>query len=476
MHYVGFKKIRTTLNQENSLDFALGLKGNIFYELLFSDIPEIQSVAKQVMDSSKLFVGAAFVLSAIWEFFTENRYQELIVRTLLCLIIFATYEAFLLGSIKASFLISEKILKQNSKVDYLSKGFKEARRIARKELGEKETKRLKEKKGSIGWWERLLIMSKVNWNDGISVVIWLLVYIVFVILKILYTTSFYLLYVFLSLQSLFFIFPPTSGSLKGALRTYLTLIITPLVITVILIVFDSTLNHAPSPSEYTFSNSLKGLIQLLISGILLMFAPSFAAALLDGRGSTMVGNKVAQVTTAAIMATGLRSLVSWMLSAPQKAVGRTLRAASAPLWKGVSGLFRTKSQEGRYLQSQPLSEKRKKQSSPQKQEGQSLFKGRATQNEKKLAQNAKRLIKLSQKKNLNLKDFSHEEKAKAIEMARSNPRDNFIRKNIYYNILSELSSLPRSEQKSEKRKNKKRQIRSPIHEKPQKNVRADKRN
>ena len=437
------------------MDFSLALKGNLFYELLFSDIPAIKGIAKQVMGFCKLFVGVVFVLSAIWEFFTENRYRELIVRTLLCLIIFATHEAFLAGSIKTSFVISEKILKQNSKVDYLSKGFREARRIAKKEMREKEIKKLREKKGNVGWWDRLLIMSKVNWSDGITVVIWLLVYIVFMILKILYTTSFYLLYVFLSLQALFFIFPPTSGSLQGALKTYLALITTPLVITVILIVFDSTMNYSPPISSYTFSNTLKGLVQLLISGILLMFAPSFAAALLDSRGTMIVGHKVAQVATAAIMATGLGSLIKWTLSFPKKALGRTLKFSSGRLREGASRLI-TKPQDRQGPR--PLGSKRKKPPSPQRKQ---------TQSERKLTKNAKRLIKLSQRKKINLKDFSHGEKAKAVEMARSNPKDNFIRKNIYYNILSELSSLPRSEEKP--RKNKKRQIRRPIREKPRKN-------
>ena len=83
----------------------------------------------------------------------------------------------------------------------------------------------------------------------------------------------------------------------------------------------------------------------------------------------------------------------------------------------------------------------------------------------KLEQRAKKLIQNSHKGNINLKDFSSKEKAKAIEMARRNPRANFIRKSIYYSILSDTSSSPKIENnKKIKRKITPKQKRRRTHE------------
>ena len=418
------------------MDLSSVLKGNLFYDLLFSHSPELAGVSRQIMKSSQLFIGVIFMLSAIWEFFTENRYRELILRTLLCLLIFACYEKFLTESIKISFTVSEKILKKNNKNNYFVKGFKNARETAKKELSKREKAAIKKKKGTLSWWDRLLIMSKVKWSDAISTSIWLLIYIVFFILKIVYSTTFYLLYVFISIQALFFIFPPTSASLQGALKTYASLIMAPLVIAVILIILDNTINYRPNSSEYTFSTGIRGLVQLLVAGILLLFAPSFAGALLDGRGSASVGNKAVQVLAASMLTmTGLRPLARFMINAPSNGLKWIFKGPG----KGLKSFFSPPSQDHNPLN--PL-QKKNKWPVPLKERIKSFVpRNKQGRNNRELAKKAKRLITQSKRNKLNLKSFTIAEKAKAIEMARAYPKKYAIRRNTYRDILREISKV-----------------------------------
>ena len=434
------------------MDFSLVLKGNIFYDLLFFNSPKIHDVAKQIIEISKLFVGVVFVASAIWEFFTENRYRELILRTLLCLIIFSTYEKFLAESIKASFVVSEKILIKNNKDNYLLNSFKRAKKVIKKDT----TKTIKKKPQISDMWNILLVMNKVPVSDVVSVVIWILVYIIFVFLKILYTTTFYLLYVFISLQALFFIFSPTSATLKGALRTYLSLLITPLVITVILIILDNSMDQYTT-GENTFSESLKGLIQLLISGILLCFAPNFAASLLDGRGNIMVAGKIVQVVSAAIMTMGLRGIVSRVLGTPRmlldngfKNIKNIVRSKDKKNLSSLKNKSRLKDIQSKGEIDSSSKKTRLNSSQPQKKGHTNPI--QTEKRNKKLEKRAQKLIRKSHKKNINLNSFSSQEKSKAIELARSNPRANFIRKGIYFRILSELNSPPQQEESTSQKR------------------------
>ena len=122
------------------MDKTTLLKENILYDLLFFDKPKVKEVAEQIRHIAMLFVGVIFVLSALWEFFTENRYKELIIRTILCLIICSTYEKFLTESIKVSFSVSNKILQKYSKNNPLIKGFAKAKIIAEKKTKKSQSK------------------------------------------------------------------------------------------------------------------------------------------------------------------------------------------------------------------------------------------------------------------------------------------------------------------------------------------------
>ena len=163
------------------LDALFSLKDNIFLELLFFDNPQIYEISKYVARTSKLFVGAVFVAGSLWEFFRENQYRELILRTIFCLIIFSSYESFLAESLKTSFEVSQKIMDMGSKNNRLIDGFRKAGLMAKKESKKEE---------QAGFWGTLLKMAKALWKDPISTVIWILTYIAFMLLGIIYTIIF----------------------------------------------------------------------------------------------------------------------------------------------------------------------------------------------------------------------------------------------------------------------------------------------
>ena len=455
------------------------IKNNIFYDLLLFESPEVNSVSGQVVSLTKLFVGVFFVLGALWEFFSSNRYFDLVLRTLLCLILFASYESFLNESIKISFTTAEKILKQSSRNNPFVIGFKEARLTAKKKIRERELEQWKKRKnrGEARWWDKLLIMAKVYWNNTLTVIIWLLIYCVFLMLKILYTTTFYLLYVFVPIQALLCIFPPTQSSLKGAFDTYCTLVLVPFVITVLIIIFGNSMDYVTDISQYTISDSLRGLMQLLMSGILLLFAPIFTQSIINGQSTISTGAKVTKRAASAI------STVSTFFLKMTKRAFKYAKARFKKIRSFKNKKKRKKGKSGKNTKTKP--NKKGKTSLRQFEDMKARIKDREEEQktsipflgkiknklkDRKLSKRAEHLIRSSHNDNVDLESYSTNEKIRAIEMAQENPKKNFIKRRTYFDVLDELSALDRSEteEKPKATKTKAKKIKKPKRKKVEK--------
>ena len=169
-----------------------------------------------------------FLLSG--EFFTNCNYKDLILRTILCLILFSCYQSFLNKSIEHSFVFSNNLYKMSAAEDSsLVKAFKKWKK--------NEGHISKNDNYMDSFWDFLKKNILVPVGDFVSVLMWFFIYSFFMILKITYSVTFYLLYIFLPIQALLSIFGPTSSSLRGALTSYFTLMLTPVVTVVI---FDYT--------------------------------------------------------------------------------------------------------------------------------------------------------------------------------------------------------------------------------------------
>ena len=281
------------------------LEGNIIFDLLFVKSKEATAIARYILESSKIFVVAMFVLSAIWEFFTNCNYKGLLIRTIFCLIIFSSYESFLNNSLKFSFSISEKIVAENSKNNPIINSF------------------IKQNKSGESSWNKLKNIFNVPWEDSVSVILMLLVYLAFLAIKIIYSVTYSLLLIFIPIQAVFYIFPPTSGTIKGVFRTYLTLLSTPLVASVILIVLGEGVEKIQIKNIFSNPSTLQGLAQLLLSAILILYVPTFASALFDGKGVAAVSNKVAQRLASFLGPYGVVTIVSWASKLPTKVIKGT---------------------------------------------------------------------------------------------------------------------------------------------------------
>ena len=278
------------------------LKDNFIYEIFFVHSSASVKVAKYILESCKIFVVVVFTISAIWEFFTNCNYKDLILRTILCLILLSCYQLFLNKSIEHSFVFSNNLYKMSAAED--------SRLV-------KVLKKWKKDEGNISkkdnymdrYWDFLKKNILVPVGDFVSVLIWFFIYLFFMILKITYSVTFYLLYIFLPIQALLSIFGPTSSSLRGALASYFTLMLTPVVTVVILIILGEGASTVASIKDYEFVESFKGLVQFLIAIVLLLFASSFASSLLDSTGVGQVSNRINQKAAGAILMTSISSVI-----------------------------------------------------------------------------------------------------------------------------------------------------------------------
>lgn len=414
------------------------LSGNTFYELLFMDSPGIVVVATNIANVSKLYVGVFFLIGVIYEFFKGNRYSDLVIRTIFASFLFAVFNPFLIKSVETSFIYSEQIFRSSAKDNRLLIGMKQAGALA-----EREIKKIGNgNKGKITLWQKLSIMAKVIVNDPISIVIWILIYIAFLFLKIVYSIMFYLLYVFLPVQALFFIPAPTSAGLQGAFRTYLTLVTTPLVLTVILILVGGSANFIGT--GHTLTENLEGLVQLLVSSILLLMAPFFASTLFGSNGFQSAATRIIGIGSGMLTAASLLSKKK-ILSFPKT----NFRPDSQTHhFNNSNGIERNRKNSTKQFQfakknkqhseffRNDLNEKiigNKADLSPQETNpAQQIVKRRLI--EKK----ARNFIRLSRGGNFDPQQFQREEKAKAVQLAQKNPQKNWINRNTYLETINEL--------------------------------------
>ncbi len=260
------------------------MENNVIADLLFIQNQEAIRVSQYILECSQKFLGVFFLLGTILEFFHEWNFSGVLKRLIFASILLVSFESMLIKGVNLSFEISGTLLKRFSPNNHLVKEFKKAQANHNKENNNKSASRF----GYLKAIPNLLI------DSATSITLYILKFLSFLLLKHIYSLVYFLLYSFFGLSALLSILNISQNSLEGSIKTLLWLYLTPLVLTITLILLDG-IYGIKNPQGISVTENLENSLHLLVTCISLLMAPVFSTALIAGTGLGQVGDKLASM-------------------------------------------------------------------------------------------------------------------------------------------------------------------------------------
>jgi hypothetical protein len=259
------------------------MENNVIADLLFIQNQEANGVAHYILECSQKFLGVFFLLGTILEFFGEWNFQSVLKRLIFASILLVSFESMLIKGVNLSFEISGTLLKRFSPNNNLVKALQKAK-----------TEHQKENTTSSKIFGYLRAIPNLLIDSATSITLYILKFLSFLLLKHLYSLVYFLLYSFFGLSALLSILNISQKSLEGSIKTLLWLYLTPLVLTITLILLDG-IYGIKNPQGISVTENLENSLHLLVTCISLLMAPVFSTALIAGTGLGQVGDKLASM-------------------------------------------------------------------------------------------------------------------------------------------------------------------------------------
>lgn len=259
------------------------MENNVIADLLFIQNQEAIRVSHYILQICQKFLGVFFLLGTILEFFGDWHFSGVLKRLLFASILLVSFESMLIKGVNLSFEISQTLLKRFSPNNNLVKTFQKA-----KAEHQKENTNQSKIFGYLRAIPNLLI------DSATSIILYILKFLSFLLLKHLYSLVYFLLYSFFGLSALLSILNISQNSLEGSIKTMLWLYLTPLVLTITLILLDG-IYSIKNPQGISVTDNLENSLHLLVTCISLLMAPVFSTALIAGTGLGQVGDKLASM-------------------------------------------------------------------------------------------------------------------------------------------------------------------------------------
>jgi hypothetical protein len=260
------------------------MESNVIADLLFIQNPQAIRVSHYILECSQKFLGVFFLLGTILEFFADWNFSGVLKRLIFASVLLVTFESMLIKGVNLSFEISQTILKRFSPNNNLVKAMQKAKSEALNEKGQK----------SATIFGHLKALPNLLIDSATSITLYILKFLSFLLLKHLYSLVYFLLYSFFGLSALLSILNISQKSLEGSIKTLFWLYLTPLVLTITLILIDGIYNFK-NPQGISVTENLENSLHLLVTCISLLMAPVFSTALIAGTGLGQVGDKIASM-------------------------------------------------------------------------------------------------------------------------------------------------------------------------------------
>lgn len=129
-------------------------------------------------------------------------------------------------------------------------------------------------------------------NDGLTVSVYFITKLCFVILKVVYSLVYYLGYGLIGIPCLIYLFPSMGNVLRGGILSFLWCLIVPHVLVFVISLIGSEINKGYSSGQI-IGGSLMGTTLLFVLSLFIAFTPLIAAMILNGSGISQAGGIIA---------------------------------------------------------------------------------------------------------------------------------------------------------------------------------------
>ena len=254
-------------------------------------------LGRLVEDYRLFFLGllpSMFVLAVLFEFLSDLNPFSLVKRAFISVLILSSVSTFYHSSISASIDAAESILDESKAHNILLmdmfEGGKYLDQLNTKEAGKDFLKDESIIRGAYAFLKYQLFDGFVN--DGLTVVIFFITKLCFLILKVVYSLVYYLGLGLIGIPCLLYLFPGMSGVLKGGIVSFVWCLIVPHILVFILTIIGSEINRGYMTGQI-IGGSIMGTALLFILTLFIAFTPLIAGMILSGSGASAAGGIIA---------------------------------------------------------------------------------------------------------------------------------------------------------------------------------------
>ena len=256
-----------------------------------------------IEDYKSLFLSllpTVFILACLVEYFNRLDVISLLKRTFIAILILTSVSMFYKESILASInLASEKLNEQKQSnillLDLFDLNSKASDLEDNKSFYDKDKNILT---STIDFINYHLFSSFVN--DGLTTVLYFITQLCLVLIKVLYSLGYYLIWGLIGIPCLLYIFPTMGNILRGAILSYVTLLIIPHILVFILSMIGAEIEKGYSVGQI-IGGSVTGTALLFLLTVFIALSPFIALLTINGSGIAQASANIASVGAAKVM-------------------------------------------------------------------------------------------------------------------------------------------------------------------------------
>lgn len=255
-------------------------------ELLLIQNTNVIALAEYLNRTALLFILPCFYIAMVCEYLTNWDFKGVVKRSMIAFLAIKLLTPLHVGFVNESLSISSQLVKRYSPQNKFLTAYTSVK------MNKKA-----------GVWKKLSSIVEMIVTDPIVLVIFLLSYIAFFLLTQLYSLVYHLGIVLIGVCALLSIFPMTSKSLLGAIKTSLWCILMPFVVAIVLCLIGDSDAFLKSYSGGIVQN-LESLIQLLIMTIILLMTPMITSKIMSDSGVATVAENIGQMAAMSTLVGG----------------------------------------------------------------------------------------------------------------------------------------------------------------------------
>lgn len=247
-------------------------------DLLLIQNSNVLELADYLNKSALLFILPCFYIGIIFEYLSNWDFQGVIKRSMIAFLAIKLLTPIHINFVNESLSVSSTLVKKYSPQNKFLSAYHNVK-------SDKDT----------GVWKKLSSIVEMIVSDPIVLIIFLLSYIAFFLLTQLYSLIYHLTIVLIGICALLSIFPMTSKSLNGAIKTSLWCMLMPFIVAIVLCLIGDSDAFLKSYSGGIVQN-LESLIQLLIMTIILLMTPTITSKIMSDSGVSSVAENIGQLS------------------------------------------------------------------------------------------------------------------------------------------------------------------------------------